>query len=135
MTGKEFMNKVAHGKEDFLQAFLDLLEKRHIPFCAIGGLAVNAYTEPVVSLDLDIVIVAKHLYPFVDLLREQYSVTEYPNSINVTPATSDLRIQIQTDPRYQPFINRAIPKTVHRHCVATVDTCICMAESAEANST
>ena len=26
------------------------------PYCAIGGLAVNAYVEPVVSLDLDIVV-------------------------------------------------------------------------------
>ncbi len=112
MTEKEFMNKVANGKDDFLQVFLDLLEEKHIPFCAIGGLAVNAYAEPVVSLDLDIIIVAKYLDSLVAVLREHYSVTQYPNSINVTELTSDLRIQIQTDPRYQPFINRAVRKTI-----------------------
>ena len=123
MTGKEFMNKVANSKDDFLQTFLDLLEKRHIPFCAIGGLAVNAYTEPVVSLDLDLVIVAEHLNALVNILRERYSVTEHPNSINVTEATSDLRIQIQTDPRYQPFIARAACKTVlgYEIPVATIE--------------
>lgn len=112
MTGKEFMNKVAHGKDDFLQAFLDLLEEKQVPFCAIGGLAVNAYAEPVVSLDLDVVIVAKELDALVAKLRKRYSVTEYPNSINVTEPTSDLRIPIQTDPRYQPFIRRAVRKVI-----------------------
>jgi len=112
MTGKEFMKRVANGKDDFLQAILDLLKKEKIPFCAIGGLAVNAYAEPVVSLDLDLVMVAEEIDPFVRLLREKYSVTPYSNSINVTEATSDLRLQIQTDPRYQPFIRRAAVKTV-----------------------
>ena len=106
------MNRVANSKDDFLQAFIDLLVEKHIPFCAVGGLAVNAYAEPVVSLDLDIVIVAKYLDALVSSLREHYSVTEYPNSTNVTEATSDLRIQIQTDPRYQPFISRAVRKTI-----------------------
>ena len=112
MTGKEFMNKLANGKDDFLQAFLDLLKEKQVPFCAIGGLAVNAYAEPVVSLDLDVVMVATEIDPFVAQLRKRYSVTAHPNSINVTEPTSDLRIQIQTDPRYQPFIGRAVRKTI-----------------------
>lgn len=112
MTEKEFMNKVANGKDDFLQVFLKFLEENHISFCAIGGLAVNAYTEPVVSLDLDIVIVANQLNTLLAQLRKKYSITKHPNSINVTEPTSDLRIQIQTDPRYQQFIGRALRKTV-----------------------
>lgn len=106
------MNKLANGKDDFLQAFLDLLKEKQVPFCSIGGLAVNAYAEPVVSLDLDVVIVAKEIDPFVAQLRKRYSVTTHPNSINISEPTSDLRIQIQTDPRYQPFIQRAVRKTV-----------------------
>lgn len=112
MTGKEFMNRVANGKDDFLQAFLDLLEEKEVPFCAIGGLAVNAYAEPVVSLDLDVVIVAGRLDALVAELRKRYSVAVYPNSMNVTEPTSDLRIQIQTDPRYQTFISHAVRKVI-----------------------
>jgi hypothetical protein len=57
MTKKEFMNSVANGQADILQQFLDLVNKMEIDYCVIGGLAVNAYVEPVVSLDLDIVVV------------------------------------------------------------------------------
>jgi len=112
MTGREFLNKVANGKDDFLQGILDLLKMKRIPFCAIGGLAVNAYAEPVVSLDLDLILVADEIEAFVASLQKQYTVTVYPNSINVTEPTSDLRIQLQTDPRYQPFIERASLKSV-----------------------
>ena len=49
---------LANGKEDVLQQFLDLLNELEIDYCVIGGLAVNAYVEPVVSLDLDIVVAA-----------------------------------------------------------------------------
>ncbi|MBI4689438.1 MAG: nucleotidyl transferase AbiEii/AbiGii toxin family protein [Nitrospirae bacterium] len=112
MTDREFMNKVANGKDDFLQEILDMLGKNQTSFCAIGGLAVNAYAEPVVSLDLDIVIVADRLDAVLTMLKKRYSVTEYANSINVTEPTSNLRIQIQTDMRYQSFINRAIRQRV-----------------------
>lgn len=61
MTGREFLNKVSHAKSDLLQAFLDLLHARQARFCLIGGLAVNAYAEPVVSLDLEVVIVADQI--------------------------------------------------------------------------
>lgn len=94
MTGKEFLNKIANGKGDFLQSFLDILRKRKIKFCAIGGLAVNAYTEPVVSLDLDIVIVTRKLALLVPKLKKHFKVESFANRINVTEKGSDLRIQI-----------------------------------------
>jgi len=55
MTGKEFVNRLANGKSDIVQVFLDILSKTGSRYCLIGGLAVNAYVEPVVSLDLDVV--------------------------------------------------------------------------------
>ncbi|MBI4678814.1 MAG: hypothetical protein HY748_14645 [Elusimicrobia bacterium] len=107
MTSREFLNRVSNGKGDFLQEFLSLLEKEGVAYCAIGGLAVNAYAEPVVSLDLDVVIVADGLERLLRALRRRFAVTEHPNSMNVSTPSSDLRIQIQTDPRYQPFISRS----------------------------
>ncbi len=50
------MNAVANAQEDILQLFLDILGKTNATYCVVGGLAVNAYVEPVVSLDLDVVI-------------------------------------------------------------------------------
>lgn len=112
MTGKEFMNKIAHGKDDFLQDFIDILKKNKISFCAIGGLAVNAYAEPVVSLDLDVVIVAEKIDLLTQQLKKYFKVEAFPNSINISQKSSDLRIQIQTDGRYQSFIKRARVKEV-----------------------
>lgn len=112
MTGKEFMNKLANGKDDFLQAFVDIINRNKIPTCIIGGLAVNAYVEPVVSLDLDIVVVSTKIKELMGILKDKYHIENYPNSINVSEKTSDLRIQIQTDPRYQDFLERAKEKDV-----------------------
>ena len=112
MTGKEFLNKIANGKDDFLQSFIDILDKAKIKFCAIGGLAVNAYADPVVSLDLDVVIVAEKLEALLPKLRKYFKTQTFANSINISEKGSDLRIQIQTDERYQKFIKRARSKGV-----------------------
>lgn len=112
MNAREFLNSVANGKSDFLQIFLSILEKEAAVYCAIGGLAVNAYAEPVVSLDLDVVIAAERVDGLLSVLRGKYSVVEYPNSINVSDSTSELRVQIQTDPRYQDFLKRASMRKV-----------------------
>ncbi len=112
MNGREFANRLANDQEDFLQAFLDLLAEQDIPFCIIGGLAVNAYAEPVVSLDLDLVVVADRLDELTRLLEQRFTVRRFPHSLNVSSPTSDLRIQVQTDPAYQAFIPRAARRVV-----------------------
>ena len=112
MTGKEFMNKIANGKDDFLQLFINLLNQNKMSFCVIGGLAVNAYAEPVVSLDLDVIVVSEKLELLLSKLKQNYKIEEFANSINITEKTSDLRIQIQTDSRYQDFLQRASMKDV-----------------------
>ena len=65
MTKKEFMNKVVNGEVDILQQFLDLLAELEIDYCVIGGLAVNAYVDPVVSLDLDVIITTSDLFSVI----------------------------------------------------------------------
>ena len=61
MTKKEFLNAITNGKVDIIQAFLDTLSRSNLDYCVIGGLAVNAYAEPVVSLDLDVVVAADNI--------------------------------------------------------------------------
>jgi rRNA-processing protein FCF1 len=53
MTSKKFLNALANGNVDVIKEFLDILSKPNISYCVIRGLAVNAYAEPVVSMDLD----------------------------------------------------------------------------------
>jgi hypothetical protein len=107
MNDRGFANKVTNSQEDFLQDFLDLLEEQNVRSCVIGGLAVNAYAEPVVNLDLSIVVASDRVDDLVEVLKRRFTVHRFPHSINVSSSVSDLRIQLQTDPRYQDFVARA----------------------------
>jgi len=112
MTKKEFTLRIFNSKTDILQELLDILQEKKVRFCVIGGLAVNAYAEPVVSLDLDIIIDSLHLENFLDILPKCFKVKKFQNSINISRRGSDLRIQVQTDPRYQCFLDRAQKRSV-----------------------
>ena len=113
MTGKSFLNGVARGETDVVASLLSILERLDAEYCVIGGLGVNAYVDPVVSLDLDVVIASGSVE---DVCREARSVgfhTErFEHSINLTARGSDLRIQLQTDPRYQAFISRQVSREI-----------------------
>lgn len=112
MTKKEFMNSLANGKADIIQQFIDLLNEMEIDYCVIGGLAVNAYVEPVVSLDFDLVITADKLDKLCKKAEEIFSINRFPHSLNLKNLQSDIRIQLQTDQRYQTFISNAKIKKV-----------------------
>lgn len=107
MTNKKFLNALANGKVDVIQEFFDLLAELKIDYCLIGGIAVNAYAEPVVSMDLDLVIALDDSEKLIKMSLEKFIVEKLPHSIHLTHPKSDLRIQIQTDPRYQSFILNA----------------------------
>jgi hypothetical protein len=112
VTEKEFLNGVAKGKFDLIQNLLDILSGNNISYCIIGGLAVNAYVEPVISLDLDIVITTHDISNFKKSVLHTFEIKEFPHSIHLYHADSDLRVQIQTDHRYQDFISNANDKHV-----------------------
>lgn len=112
MTEKEFLNGLARGKIDLIQYFLDFLCEKKISYCVIGGLAVNAYVEPVVSMDLDIVITTAGLNTLKESLSKNFQMKEFTHSINFYHPDSNLRIQVQTDNRYQAFISNANEKQV-----------------------
>lgn len=112
MTKREFLRHIAREKKDLLQEFINILHKKKIAFCVVGGLAVNAYAEPVVSLDLDVIVVVDELDNLLAQLKPHHKIKKYANSINISSLFSDLRIQIQTDPRYQDFLKRSVDKEV-----------------------
>ncbi len=108
MTGKEFVNALANGKSDIIQILLDILSKTGSRYCLIGGLAVNAYVEPVVSLDMDVVAAAEDVEAICKAAKEHgLKIEQFEHSMNITSPNSDLRIQLQTDPRYQRFVSFA----------------------------
>lgn len=71
MTEKEFINMVSNSQEDILQRLLDILHTMKIDYCVIGGLAVNAYVEPVVSLDLYLVVIANFANNLIEAAEKE----------------------------------------------------------------
>ena len=59
MRAIAFWKTITVDRTDFLDRLLTLLIGHGIRFCVVGGQAVNAYVEPVVSLDLDLAIAAQ----------------------------------------------------------------------------
>ncbi|MFN0167623.1 MAG: hypothetical protein ACKV22_14445 [Bryobacteraceae bacterium] len=97
---------------NFLEGLLGLLSETRIRYCVIGGQGVNAYVDPLISLDLDIVVAVDQLEFLEAQLRRHYSVNVFPHPLNVSAKGSNLRVQIQTDPRYAAFAERAEPREV-----------------------
>ncbi|MEW6094978.1 MAG: hypothetical protein AB1567_00425 [bacterium] len=112
MTEKKFMNSLANGQVDILEQFLDLLNDMGIDYCLIGGLAVNAYCEPVVSLDVDLIVTADAIDKLSKTVEKMFTIEKSIHSLNLKSPHSDLRIQLQTDPHYQTFISNANTKKV-----------------------
>jgi hypothetical protein len=124
MTGKTFFNRLTNGQTDAVGLLLSLLEQVGAGYCVIGGLAVNAYAEPVVSLDLDLVVVTDKIEALcAAAAAKSIKIERFEHSINLTVPGSDLRIQLQTDPRYQEFIARGVQRDVlgYRMAVAALD--------------
>ena len=75
-------------------------------YCVIGGQGVNAFVEPVVSLDLDLAVATEDLASAEELLKAVAEGRALPHSVNAR-AGSDLRVHLQTDTRYASFVGGA----------------------------
>lgn len=112
MRARAFLKAVLEDRTDFLDRLMALLTDHGMRYCVVGGQAVNAYAEPVVSLDLDIVIAADQLDQVERLVREAFITDQFAHRLNISSPGSDLRVQIQLDPRYAPFVDRAVIREV-----------------------
>lgn len=112
MLATAFWKAVTMDRSEFLDRLIAMLDAEGIRYCVVGGQAVNAYAEPVVSLDLDLVIAVEDLARAEARLAAAFSLERHPHSLNLAEAGSDLRVQIQTDPRYASYVERAAPKEV-----------------------
>jgi hypothetical protein len=112
MQAITFWQVITVDQANLLEQLITLLTEHEIEYCVIGGQAVNAYVEPLVSLDLDLVVAVDHLDQVKELLPQSFQVKSFPHSLNVSLPGSDLRVQIQTDPRYATFPGRATLRNV-----------------------
>ena len=106
MTAERFLAGLTGHDNDF-QLVAQALEAAGQPFCLIGGLAVNHYVEPVVTLDA-VFAVAAHSQTAQALRARGFEVQEHPHSLNAQLPGSRLRVQVTLDERYQAFPSRAV---------------------------
>ncbi len=112
MLARDYWKAVIVDRAGLLDRFLAVLRTSRVRFCVIGGQGVNAYAEPVVSLDLDLVLAADAVERIRPVLEKEFHVESFPHSLNISSAGSNLRVQIQLDPRYQSFITRATEREI-----------------------
>jgi hypothetical protein len=107
MGEAEFLAGLTGSDADFRLA-VECLRACGQPFCLIDGLAVNHYTEPVVTLDADFALAAEA--GVADALRGRgFQVETFGHSINAQLPGSRLRLQITINSRYAGFPARAVP--------------------------
>jgi hypothetical protein len=112
MQALTFWKTITMDQENFLERLVAFLDEHEIHYCVIGGQGVNAYVEPLVSLDLDLVVASDQLAHVEALLGEHFGVERFPHSLNVSLPGSDVRVQIQTDPRYTAFLEHSAPHAI-----------------------
>lgn len=79
MTAREIYDLTLRGGGGDFQATVELLERLSVPWCLIGGLAVNAYVEPVYTADADFVVVSTQL---------EFGAPSWPGSASRFPGTA-----------------------------------------------
>jgi Nucleotidyl transferase AbiEii toxin, Type IV TA system len=123
MQAATFWRTVTMDHADLLEQTLQVLEEAGVRYCVIGGQAVNAYSEPVVSLDLDLALASGEIERLGVLFAPPIRIERFEHSVNLSIPGSDLRIQFQLDPRYQEFPARAEMREVlgHRLPVARLE--------------
>ena len=121
MRAAEFYRTVTMDRSDLLERLLSLFEREGIRYCVIGGLAVNAYVEPVVTLDLDVAIAPEQFEKTISVLRDEFEIEDFPHSVNVSAPGSSLRVQVQKDSRYSDFVQRASVRNVLDHQLPVAD--------------
>lgn len=93
---------------------VEVLERLEIPWCMIGGLAVNYWAqEALATADVDMVIAAEHVDYAVDaLVLSGFKSKHFEWSVNLT-GSSKLSVQISTDEMYREFPSRGVAADVH----------------------
>lgn len=114
MTAKRFYDWQTAGGTDDVMRLVNCLERADIPWCAIGGVAVNHWAEePMVTQDVDFVVATESIEKTIELLEaEGFISSRFEWSVNFK-GTSKVSLQLSTEDFYQEFSTRAVPADVH----------------------
>ncbi len=112
MQAVEFWKAVVDDTVDFLDDLIALLDGLGVRYCVIGGQGVNAYVDPLVSLDLDLVVAADQIETVAAAASDRFRVERFEHSVNISSPGSNLRVKVQLDPRYSGFPSGATRRDV-----------------------
>jgi hypothetical protein len=114
MTERQFYDwQTAGGGGDVLR-LVETLERQEVPWCMIGGLAVNHWAnEALATADVDIVIAAERVDEAVkSLVAAGFTAEQFEWSINLK-GSSKVSVQISTEDFYAEFPSRGVSADVH----------------------
>ena len=114
MSPEDFLAGLTGSRDDFRLA-AQALRAAGRPFCLIGGLAVNHYVEPVVTLDADFAVAGEE--GVIEALRSvEFEVERHQHSINARFPGSHARLADNAQVlRLFPAQHLAPPPVVQMH--------------------
>jgi hypothetical protein len=114
MTARQFYDWQTAGGGGEVMLLVSILERLEIPWCMIGGLAVNHWAEePMATADVDLVVAVDEVGCCVDALVEAgFAAERFPWSVNLK-GQSKVSIQISTEEFYREFPSRSVAADVH----------------------
>ena len=114
MTAKKFYDWQTVGGTDDVMRLVDCLERADIPWCAIGGVAVNHWAaEPMVTQDVDFVVATEAIERATEILTGAgFRAEKFKWSINFK-GHSKVSLQLSTEDFYRGFPSRAVAADVH----------------------
>jgi hypothetical protein len=114
MTGRKFYDWQTAGGADDVMRMVDALEKAEVPWCAIGGIAVNHWArEPMVTRDVDFVVAVDRIERAIEVLTAAgFSAQRHEWSVNFS-GSSQLSLQLSTEDFYREFPSRSVAADVH----------------------
>jgi hypothetical protein len=114
MTMRQFYDWQTAGGGGDVSLLVATLERLEIPWCMIGGLAVNHWArEPMATADVDVVIAAEKIDAAVKALRAAgFTAKKFKWSVNLK-GKSKVTVQISTEDFYADFPARSKPADIH----------------------
>jgi Nucleotidyl transferase AbiEii toxin, Type IV TA system len=114
MTVRQFYDWQTAGGGGDVSLLVATLERREIPWCMIGGLAVNHWAEePMATADVDVVIAAGRVDEAVKALcAAGFKAKRFKWSVNLK-GRSKVSVQISTEDAYREFPGRSVPADIH----------------------
>lgn len=97
-----------------MSLLVETLERLEVPWCMIGGLAVNHWAdEPMATADVDVVIALERVSEAVEALTAAgFKAKRFEWSVNLT-GKSKVSIQISTEDFYRDFPAHSLAADVH----------------------